>query len=287
MSSKLKATIYVLICVVSWAFIPVVSKFAQTTLDNYQFLFWSSALSLVVLLVSTAIAGKFSALLKYSAKDIIHCFWLGFLGAFLYYVLLYFGYAHAQGLEVLVLQYTWPIFIVIFAAILLKEKITLRKLLAIILGFLGVYVAVTKGNITSASFGNLSLDGIVLIAAAVFGLFSVLSKKVSFEPFSMMTYSFMAATIFSFMTMMVFSHFALPSKESLIPVVVNGAIINGLSYVLWLKALKNAEASYLAVFVFCTPILAALLLVFFFHEPLVSAYIISLVSIVAAAFIAK
>jgi len=38
--NKPKALLFVLACVVLWAFIPVVSKLGQNNLDNYQFLFW-------------------------------------------------------------------------------------------------------------------------------------------------------------------------------------------------------------------------------------------------------
>lgn len=287
MKNKTKATIYVFLCVVAWAFIPVVSKLGQVTLDNYQFLFWSSLFSLGVLTISTFAAGKWNEFKKYSAKNIAHCAGLSFLGTFLYYMLLYYGYGHAQGLEVLVLQYTWPIFIVALAVPILQEKLTTRRLLAVIFGFLAVIVAITQGNIFAIHLDNLFVDFAVLVAASAFGLFSVLSKKVDLEPFTMTTFFFVFATVFSFFTMLILSHPVLPTQASLIPILGNGALINGLSYVFWLKALKNAEASYLAIFVFFTPILAALLLVCFFHEPILPIYILSLLLVLIGGFLSK
>lgn len=287
MKNITKATIYVFLCVVAWAFIPVVSKLGQVTLDNYQFLFWSSLFSLGVLAISTLVAGKWHEFKNYSAKNILHCAGLSFLGTFLYYMLLYYGYGHAQGLEVLVLQYTWPIFIVALAVPILKEKLTTRRLLAVIFGFLAVIVAVTKGNVFAIHLDNLFVDFAVLFAASVFGLFSVLSKKVDLEPFTMTTFFFVFATVFSLFSMLILSHPVLPTQASLIPIIGNGALINGLSYVFWLKALKNAEASYLTIFVFFTPILAALLLVCFFHEPILPIYILSLLLVLSGGFLSK
>ncbi len=276
MPNKKKSVSFVLSCIVLWAFIPVVSRLGQQNLDNYQFLFWSSALSLIVLFASLCATGKANAFRTYSRKDFAIALGLGFLGTFLYYLLLYFGYAHLQGLEVLVIQYTWPIFIVLFSVVLLKEKLTLRNSIAACLGFLGVFIVLTKGNIFQIHFSNAWIDAVVLLAAAVFGLFSVLSKKYSFEPFSATVIFFLSAAICSFFSMLIFSKFALPSESSWIPILVNGIFINGFSYILWLKALAYGKASFVAPFVFLTPVLAAILIVLFFGEAFLSVYAIGL-----------
>ncbi len=286
-NSKMKAICYTLSCILLWAFIPVVSKFGQSTLDNVQFLFWSSALSLVIVFLAAVFAGKISSMKAYSPKRILHALFLGFLGTFLYYLLLYHGYAHAQGLEVLALQYTWPIFIVLFSVVFLKERPNARTIVALILGFLGVLIVLTKGRIKTLEFSNLGADFIVLIAASVFGLFSVLSKKSNNEAYSATVYFFISATVFSAFTMLLTSHFAIPQGMAWLPILVNGALINGLSYVLWLQALKHGKASFVAPFVFLTPVIAALLIALFFQEPLLPAYIFGLVAVVLAGVIAK
>jgi len=285
--NKSKALLFIFACIVLWSFIPVVSRLGQQNLDNYQFLFWSSILSFIVLLASTIFTGKVQSLKNYNRNQIFTALGLGFLGTFLYYLLLYFGYANAKGLEVLVIQYTWPIFIVFFSFLFLKEKITSRNILAIILGFLGVVIVLTKGNFESVHLSNLSTDFIVLLAAAVFGLFSVLSKKVNFEPFSATLLFFLSATIFSFFAMLFFSIFAIPTTNELIPILGNGILINGFSYILWLRGLSFAKASFLAPFVFLTPILAAILIVLFFQEVFLPVYILGLILVISAGLVSK
>lgn len=285
--NKSKAIIFVLICIVFWSFAGVASKLGQQQLDNFQYLFWSSLLSLIVLFISMVFVGKLHYLKSYSSKQFLIAIGLGFLGTFLYYLLLYFGYAHTKGLEVLVIQYTWPIFILIFSFFFLKEKITLRNILAVFIGFLGVVIVLTKGNLTSINLTNFSTDFIVLFSATIFGLFSVLSKKVDFEPFSATTLFFLSATVFSFFSMLLFSNFALPVKRELIPILGNGIFINGFSYILWLKSLSYAKASFIAPFVFLTPILAAILIVLFFQETFLPVYIFGLVLVVCAGLVSK
>lgn len=191
-------------CVILWAFIPVVSRFGQQNLNNYQFLFWSSFLSLIVLLSTLILTGKLKYLRGYSLQNFLIAIGLGFLGTFLYYLLLYFGYAHAKGLEVLAVQYTWPIFILIFSVFFLKEKLRARNIIAIIIGFVGVLIVLTKGNFSQIYLNNLTTSLVVLFAASIFGLFSVLSKKVNLEPVTATTLFFLSATLFSFISMLFF-----------------------------------------------------------------------------------
>ena len=162
-SNKSKAIWLTLICVIAWAFIPVVSKLWQNNLDNLQFLFYSSILSLIVVFISTLIAWKASEFKKYKTIDFYKVAWLSFLGAFFYYVLLYYWYANASWLEVIILQYTWPILTVFFSLFFLKEKINLKTIFVLILWFIWVLIVLTKWDISQVHLDNLKVDLIVLI----------------------------------------------------------------------------------------------------------------------------
>lgn len=280
MKSKTKASIYTLICVALWALIPVVSKLGQTNLDNHQFLFWSSSISFLAFVIATVAVKQTKMFLFYNFCDWLNAIFLGFLGTYVYYILLYYGYAHAKGLEVLVLQYSWPIFIVALSVLLLKEKFTLRRALSVLFGFIGVTLVLSKGKFTQIHLDNYSVDILVLLAAFVFGLFSVLSKKVHLEAYTMITIYFLTATVASFISMLWLSDFSFPTKDAIIPVLVNGLFVNGFSYIFWIKALKEADASFVAPFVFLTPILSALYLIIFFQEPFLPVYGFGLLAVI-------
>ncbi len=149
-----------------------------------------------------------------------------------------------------------------------------------------MFVVLIKGSF-NLQLNNFMTDLVVLFAAAIFGLFSVLSKKANLEPFSAAAYFFLSATLFSFLAMLGFSYFAVPSKNSLISIAVNGILINGFSYILWLKGLSYAKASFIAPFVFLTPILATILIVFFFHEIFLPVYVFGLLLVVLAGLISR
>lgn len=285
MTNKTKGTILVLVCIILWAMIPVAAKLGQSSLDNHQFLFWSSLISFACLFLTSIYKKTTHKIKKYSLKEWISVITLGLLGTYIYYLFLYLGYKEAKGLEVLVVQYTWPILIVIFSLLILKEKLKVRKSIAVMLGFIGVLLVLTKGDFSNIHIDNFEVILLVFLGASSFALFSVLSKKIHLEPIGVTSVYFLSATIASFFSMFYFSSFAIPSLNEWFPVLLNGILINGFSYLLWINALKLTEASYLAPFVFITPILSAIYLILFFNDPIESAYIIGLICVVLAGLI--
>lgn len=279
-NNKHKGTFYVLLCIALWALIPVVAKMGQRGLDNHQFLFWSSLVSFTVLSISVLTTGNLSTIKNYSAKEWLYYIFLGLLGTYIYYLFLYLGYAKAVGMEVLVIQYTWPILIVILSIFILNERLTAKKVVSISLGFLGVLVVLSKGDIQSIEIKNIAVIVLVGAGAMCFALFSVLSKTVKREPLGVISIYFLTACIASFLSMLGFSEFAFPSQSEILPILLNGILVNGFSYVFWLLALKHTEASYLAPFTFITPVLSAIYLILFFDVPFVTAYGVGLVLVI-------
>lgn len=287
MDSKIKSIIYALFCVILWALIPIVSKLGQSNLDNHQFVFWSCLISFLTFLIIVLVKNEVRGILKLSLKNIVQAIVLGFLGTYLYYILLYFGYANARGIEVLVIQYCWPIFTLILSVLILKEKLNKRKIVSIILSFGGVFLVLTKGKLTELHFDNLFVDGVVLLAAFVFGLFSVLSKKIKIDSLTLVTIYFLTATVISFIVMIFLSEFILPPKETLLPILINGIFVNGISYIFWIEALKLSSASFLASFIFLTPVIALILLILFFNEPFQLIYVLGMVAVISGGLINK
>jgi len=285
MSGKTKGTLFVLICVALWALIPVVAKTGQAKLDHHQFLFWSSVVSFIVLFGAAAATRTIREIKKYTAKDWGYLLFLGLLGTYIYYLFLYLGYSRAAGMVVLVVQYSWPILIVVLSIFLLKERLTGRKAIAVTLGIIGVVAVLTKGNLKDIDVTNLTVIVLVGAGSACFALFSVLSKTVQFEPLVVTSIYFLSAAVASFFSMMYFSEFAAPSTSEIVPILLNGILVNGFSYVFWIIALKSAEASYLAPFTFITPVLSAVYLIVFFGEPFRPAYGVGLVCVVGGGLV--
>jgi len=77
---------------------------------------------------------------------------------------------------------TSPLLMLVFLPTLLKERLTWNQVLALSLGFIGVYVAVTNaGSIPLFSSPDLAIVLFLLVSALGYALATVLVKKVKYD----------------------------------------------------------------------------------------------------------
>jgi drug/metabolite transporter (DMT)-like permease len=245
-SSHLRALVWIAPCVVAWSFIPRLAS-NPANLDPHQYLFWSSVVSAACLLACTGLLGRWQALRAYSGTDLRRIIALASLGAFGYCALLYSAYAPCTGGEcpgkthlVIIVHYTWPALSVLWSTVLLRDRLTGPMILSLLLGVLAVAI----GASTTASPGDaLSRLPAVLLAAVIFGLYSTLLKRVDYEPFSSHAVTFGTAAVLSCVAMSVMSErWTFPNPDAVVAVLVNGALVNALSYVCWYRV-GRAHAS--------------------------------------------
>ena len=89
MTPRAQSYLSLTLCILLWASIPVASKKILAELTSLQMLFYSSIFSVVALGALVLWQRKIARLASYTLRDYAYLIWLGFLGAFLYYVLLY------------------------------------------------------------------------------------------------------------------------------------------------------------------------------------------------------
>lgn len=253
------ALTYVLLCVVCWASIPnFASRLRETTLDPPRYLFWSNAVSVLVLLVATCARGRAATFATYRRRDVLAIAGLGFLGAFAYYALLYGAYYQASpdnAPSLIIVQYTWPALTALLSGVVLREAFTRRAAAGVALGILAV--ACTFGGAAVPPVWQLL---VVAVAAVLWAVFSVISKTRGFEPFTYVTLLFIAGTGWSAIWVASASSWHLPETlQDWTFVVLNGAVANGLSYVWYQRALRLAPAGFVVPWVSITPVLGALI----------------------------
>lgn len=110
-------------------------------------------------------------------------------------------------LQVMALEYTTvtdfsllfnlsALFIMIFGALLLKERPSGKQALGALVGFGGVFLIVTGGS-AGLSASQLPGDLLGLASAALFGLYAIASKKVAdrYGPLTILLYTFLFGTL--------------------------------------------------------------------------------------------
>ncbi|MGD8814772.1 MAG: DMT family transporter [Anaerolineales bacterium] len=153
-----------------------------------------------------------------------------------------------------------PAFILLFGAWLLKERITSRRLLALVLATLGVVVVVDplSADLSGAFLGNLALVG----AALTWGLYSVLVKMASRGA------SVLEVSFFAFLGGLPLSlplgwvELQSQGMGAITPGVVLGMLYLGvistaLAMYLWNKSLALLDAGLVSLLFFAQPVVGA------------------------------
>lgn len=281
MTNKKVSYINLAFCILLWASIPVTSKKILVELDNIQMLFYSTVLSLFVIGGILVFQKKINALKQYSRKDYFIMGSLGFLGTYLYYILLYKAFTFTTASEGFILAYTWPILVLVLAFIILKERITLKKIVAILISFFGIVVIITNGKIFSLNFTNLYGDILALSGAFTFALFSILGKKYNFDKTISAFVYFLSAFIFVTFTVIIFSSITWPSLYIWPWLFYNGIFVNGVTYIFWFKALEYGDTHIISSMLYLTPFLSLIYIWLFLDEKILFSSIIGLIIIVA------
>lgn len=256
---------YVVLCITFWSLIPALAdQVSDDRLDPYQFLFFSNLVSSAVLLVVTCVRGQVERFAAYTVREVAALASLGALGSFGYYALLYSAYSAGDdkpGLLVAV-QYTWPALTVVVSSVLLRERASRRAVVAILLALMAVVVTCWRPG-QAVPAGAVAMTG---IAALTFAVYSAWSKLRHDEPYTSLTIVFVSGALLSWpLWIAIGQPLRHVTGKELALVVLNGAVVNGVSYVWWLEALKRAPTAFLAPWLSTIPVFGLAVLAFRGH----------------------
>jgi drug/metabolite transporter (DMT)-like permease len=141
----MKIYIKLLFTTLFWGGAFVAGKVVSQNVGPFSIAFQRFAIaSILLILLTWKIEGKLPALKKF---QIIPVILLGMTGIFTYNVLFFKGLKIIEASRASLIIATCPVFITIFSAIFLKEKISLIKAFGIIISICGAIVVISKGNI--------------------------------------------------------------------------------------------------------------------------------------------
>jgi len=232
------------------------------------------------------VKNKLFTLKRFSKKEILKSAFLGFLNPYLYYMLLFRAYTLLPAQEALTLNYTWAIMVVLLSVVILKQKIKLGSILSILISFCGVIVIATQGNIADFHLTNFEGAGSALGSAVIWALYWLLNLKDNRDEYAKLFLNFAFGFAFILITNIATSNFTMPSLESLPPAIYIGLFEMGLTFVLWLLALRKSETTALVSnLIYLSPFMSLVFINFIVGERIVTSTIIGLLFIVAGIFL--
>ncbi|MBK7409652.1 MAG: EamA family transporter [Saprospirales bacterium] len=122
----------------------------------------------------------------------------GLFGVAINQMFFFMGLKRTLPIHASLLMTTTPILVLIISSLLIRERITLRKIVGVILGAVGAVLLLTQGKQVGWSRTGLTGDLMVLVNAASYGLYLVLVRKLMlrYHPITVVRWVFSFGLLF-------------------------------------------------------------------------------------------
>ena len=286
MHNQKKAYIYGLSTILLWSTVASAFKLSLRYLDYIQLLLYSSIVSILVLSCILALKGKTQVLFSYSGKQYMQSLILGFLNPFLYYMVLFKAYDLLPAQEAQPLNYTWAITLTLLSIPLLKQRIGLKDFISVFVSYSGVVVISTQGDIFSFRFSNPLGVALALGSTVIWALYWIYNTKDARDPVAGLLLNFVFGLPWILACYLFFSNNRVPDPLGLMGAAYVGLFEMGITFVLWLSALKLSEnTAKVGNLIFISPFLSLVFIHFFVGEDILASTFIGLALIVAGLLI--
>lgn len=269
--------LYLLITFFCWGSIYVVSKYALAVMGPVTVSFCRYLVSVVCLYGILKWKGGHKKIAKEHWPYLLI---LGGLGYFAAIILQLGGTALLSGSLASLINSLNPVMISILAAVFLKEKITWKNVLSIVVPLIGVYIILGNGSMQINPLGILLSAGSVVLWSAA----SVSIRKISgyYDPVQIALYGMCIALLFNipaavleniFMTQ---SH---PTAVALLACLFVAVFGTAVAHTCWNKSLQLLSASTCSMFYPLQPLVSAVLGVLLLHEVITWQFVVGAVLI--------
>jgi len=257
-ADRRKAYLFLSLSTSIWGSLYPVTRIALETVPPITLLFFRYVIASIALFALTRITNKN---MKIRRED-----WKGFLfiGAVGYFVSVgaqIVGTKYAGASVASLINATNPIFITFFAVLILKERLTRSKLVAMVTTLVGAYVILGGAQTVGITWGiAFSMTSVVL-----WSLTSVSVRHItrSYDPIVLTTYAILIAVVcalpFACLELYVVPHGEIFSTQNMLCFLYLGLICTAVPSILWNKSLSLVEASTCSLFYPLQPLVSVLL----------------------------
>ncbi|CAM4167260.1 hypothetical protein BAQ48_16780 [Bacillus luti] len=220
-------------------------------------------------------------------KDWLLFAWIGFIGYFISITCQFIGTKLSDAHTGSLVTSATPAFMVIFAALILKEKLTARRLLSTIIATIGVIIVIGW----DIEIGSYFIGTIILVGAAItWALLSIYVKIASARFSSLIITTYAIFFSLFFITPFMIWEFQSNLIEHMNMYVLLGVLYLGIvstagAFFLWNKGLELMDASIGSLFFFFQPIVGSLLGWLLLNETLNSNFFIGGILIICSVLI--
>ena len=166
---------------------------------------------------------------------------------------------NAPPLEALLFIYQWPLLVVLFTAIALKNPLRSHHFVALMCGFLGILVVLIGRGLDLGNFSLTSGHIFGLMAALTWSAFSATSAKYPSIPSSALGLILLIGGIINLLIWLFIFRAPWPPVHNFMVCIVASLVIMP-GYILWDYGMKNGNQRLMGFASFTIPVLSAALL---------------------------
>ena len=267
----------------AWSTAATAFELTLNYLDVYQLLFWSVLVTCIALASVAALTGRWRLLRRQTRVEWLHAGLLGMLNPCAYYLLLLEAYARLPGQIALAVNYSWPIALMLLSVPLLRHRITRPDAAAALVCYGGVLVV----SLPEGSDSQMQIDptglALALSSTLVWAGYWIARTRESGDPVVGLLQSFLVALPCTAIVCAVFSDLMPERATGLSGAVWTGLFEMGITFVVWLQALRLASsAARVALLIYVSPFLSLIFLHFIAGEAIRPATLAGLALIVGA-----
>ena len=286
-SDNQKALLYGLGAVLLWSTVATAFKLTLRTLSPEALVWWASLVSLLVLLGIVVATGRLRTLRDYGRRHTLTALFLGTINPFLYYLILFRAYDRLPAQEAQAINYTWALMLMFLSVPLLGHRLTRRDLLAALLGYLGVLVIATRGDLAGLHFADPIGVGLALLSTVLWAIYWIGMTRLEVDSVVVLTAHFavgVAAMALWFLWRGNWPDW--PSLSGAAGAVYIGLFEMSVTFVLWSRALRLSDrVARISNLIFLSPLFSLGLIHTLLGEPIAPSTLVALALILGGLLI--
>ncbi len=266
-----QAMLFGVAAVLLWSTVATAFKLSLQVMTPTELLAWASLVSVGVLGVFVSAQRRWMEVARALWQRPLDYLCLGAINPCLYYLLLFRAYDRLPAQQAQALNYTWALTLSLLAVPLLKQKLTARDALALLVGYCGAVVIATSGNPFSLRLDNAPGVALALGSTVLWALFWIFNARATTPAAVTLFLCFALGTPLVWVVMLIEGDLRLPSVRGFSGALYVGLFEMGVTFMLWLAAMRRAEhVSRVANLIFLSPFLSLLLIRAVLGEPILS-----------------
>jgi len=284
MSDDRRALLFALGAVLFWSTVATAFKIALRYMDVFQLLLVASATSALLLLAVVVVRRQFRQMLVYLRESPGYFLGVAAINPSIYYLILLTAYDLLPAQQAQVINYTWAITLSLLALLVLGQRLAKRDVVATIIGYSGVVVIATRGDLDSLHVESAWGIGLALLSTLVWASYWIISSRNQRDMVVSMCLNFVLAVPMCLALCVAFSSLRIGSWTGLGAGIYVGLFEMGVTFVLWSMALKTTtRIARVSNLIFLAPFLSLFLIQAVLNEPIHGSTFVGLLLIVPAA----